>query len=246
MDSGYSTSLSNPSRTCIWFSMADKTCEIYHIYCWTARPSDLDRRRQGTLVEQHFWDENRPLCWQECEHRLQLSLEPALTFQPCRRLLQPLPRMWYLLNCRQLCLYLPSSLTITTICKFFFFPSYVAVLSDSKRSNLRFVIPQPPTIIYTADFNIMPNYISKPPASEAQANLSAPRQAIVTVTSTITSRISGSQQAVEPSSTTSISAGTFWALGNRRHQIGSVDIEKLKFRLLFVVWPSLVGLSLAL
>ncbi|KAF9560822.1 hypothetical protein CPC08DRAFT_818047 [Agrocybe pediades] len=125
-----------------------------------------------------------------------------------------------------------------------FIPSQVPANYHS--FNLRFVIPKPPTIIYTANFNLIPNYISKPAVTSQQGSLSVARQAVVTVTSTLSSRISGSQGTIiEPSRTVSVSAGAFWTPGKHRYKLGAMDMEKMKFRLLFIVWPSLVGLSMA-
>ncbi|KAF8154418.1 hypothetical protein B0H34DRAFT_619932, partial [Crassisporium funariophilum] len=106
--------------------------------------------------------------------------------------------------------------------------------------TLRFVSPKPPYVIYTADFSIIPNPLSLqavfPTPSSRTTLPSTP-----STSSTFLSRISTlSADAAAPSSTTDGGKTNSAGLGRWRW-----DAERMKFRLVFIVWPALVGLSLA-
>ncbi|CAA7270477.1 unnamed protein product [Cyclocybe aegerita] len=112
--------------------------------------------------------------------------------------------------------------------------------------TLRFITANPPQVIYTADFNIIPSpYLEDPPTSTTTTTSSS--SLLPTTDSTILSRISSTQPALpNPSdkpSSKSTSSSLTWSLGGRGKL---VDVERVKFRLLFIVWPALVGLSLAM
>ncbi|PPQ92739.1 hypothetical protein CVT25_015360 [Psilocybe cyanescens] len=130
----------------------------------------------------------------------------------------------------------------------------LSVPENFRHFTLRFLITQPPQIIYTADFNIIPNPYAPLPSSSSRNNASSSQApSVTTVTSTIISRITGSQSVLS-STTTKASKGVprmIWALGGHGRRPGppgggsKLDVEMIKFRLVFMVWPALVGLSMA-
>ncbi|KAF8958423.1 hypothetical protein BDZ97DRAFT_2078618 [Flammula alnicola] len=109
--------------------------------------------------------------------------------------------------------------------------------------TLHFITTEPPQTIYTADFSIIPDSFS------ASSSSVSPPSSVTTVTSTAFSRVIG-MQTPQPSSTQKANAGLgmSWGFGGRTDRGGSfgMDVEKMKFRLVFIVWPALVGLSMAL
>ncbi|KAH9476271.1 hypothetical protein JR316_0011842 [Psilocybe cubensis] len=133
----------------------------------------------------------------------------------------------------------------------------MSVPANFHHFNLRFITTQPPQIIYTADFNILANpYVAPPSPTSRNAVSSSKPVSIITVTSTVISRISGSQSGVLPSSTSKSSKGVprmVRALKGRRLRTAHgysersfyFDLEMIKFRLVFMVWPAIVGFSMA-
>ncbi len=112
-------------------------------------------------------------------------------------------------------------------------------------STLHFVTTDPRQTIYTADFGIIANAFSR-----SSSAIYSPSSTAVTVTDTVTSRII-STETPQPTASQKGSAGLglSWALGGRSTTPGgqfAIDADKMKFRMAFIVWPALVGLSMAL
>ncbi|KJA16140.1 hypothetical protein HYPSUDRAFT_47678 [Hypholoma sublateritium FD-334 SS-4] len=108
--------------------------------------------------------------------------------------------------------------------------------------TLHFVTAEPHQIIYTADFGIIPNAFSR-----SSSAIYSPSSQVVTVTSTITS-VSTEMPQPSVSQKGGAGLGLRWALGGRNKPGGqlAIDADKMKFRVTFIVWPALVGLSMAL
>ncbi|PPQ70264.1 hypothetical protein CVT26_014553 [Gymnopilus dilepis] len=127
---------------------------------------------------------------------------------------------------------------------------------------LRFIVSEPAMTIYTSDFAINPSPFTVRPRSSstsrsstssastsASASVSAQSVSTTTVTSTVISRVLPTSSA---QGSNSRSLRGLFSLGRhrRRRSLGEgrnyIDIEKVKFRLVFIGWPALVGLSMAL
>lgn len=132
------------------------------------------------------------------------------------------------------------------------------------QSTIRFVFKKPPMIVYTADFLIISSgqcsssesVMSCQHMSDYAAMLSSSTvTSMSTTSSSAISRISGTSN-VLPSSTVVADALGQGDAGMGLHSgskskgaastNGRVDLEKFKFRMIFIVWPALVGVSMAL
>ncbi|KIM38552.1 hypothetical protein M413DRAFT_243385 [Hebeloma cylindrosporum] len=128
-----------------------------------------------------------------------------------------------------------------------FIPSFIP--ANFHVYTLRFIATYPPQIIYTADFTIIPSPLA--PESSPKRRPSASSSSVpATVTKTILSRIAGTFSFPSPTAPAtqqhgSAGLGKTGALRGKGPSAGW-DIERIKFRIVFIVWPALVGLSMAL
>ncbi|KAF8900729.1 hypothetical protein CPB84DRAFT_1778773 [Gymnopilus junonius] len=125
---------------------------------------------------------------------------------------------------------------------------------------LRFITSEPAMTIYTSDFAINPSPFTahpKPSSSRSSTSsrsltgspsLSAELGATTTITSTVISRVLPTSS---PQGSNSRSLRGLLSLEQHRRgrplseRRNYIDMEKVKFRLVFIVWPTLVGLSMA-
>lgn len=129
--------------------------------------------------------------------------------------------------------------------------SYLCVsfpLNLQHDSTLRFIATYPPLVIYTADFTIIPSPLSPAPSPTRRSSLSS-STIPATVTRTVLSRIPATFSFPTPTAPTTQkqgNAGSGKSGGLRGKGPTGWDIEKMKFRIVFIVWPALVGLSMAI
>lgn len=129
---------------------------------------------------------------------------------------------------------------------------FVAPPAYSSLSVLRFVSGK--RTAYTADFVISPNSVNgSPVVGSAPGN---PAATFVLPNTTIISQLAPTKTMDTPQTVypNPLKPGQDVASGGKGHyhnsasSLGStrVDLEKLKFRLVFIVWPALIGISMAL
>ncbi|RDB16493.1 hypothetical protein Hypma_002854 [Hypsizygus marmoreus] len=111
---------------------------------------------------------------------------------------------------------------------------------NSSHYTLRFITKHPPLEIWTANFKIIPdNYLF--PAGFALANATSN----VTSSSTITS--TPQQTPVSTVRADPLTTSPSLTHGNGETSASTkIDLETYRFRVLFVLWPALVGISMAL
>ncbi|KIJ62321.1 hypothetical protein HYDPIDRAFT_30576 [Hydnomerulius pinastri MD-312] len=130
------------------------------------------------------------------------------------------------------------------------------VLNNGSKYTLRFVATEPYNmIVYSADFTINPantTNIATPTSSGVQSNGTSPVN-----TSSIGLPPGSSNKSSQPTSVVippqhSADAGTQQQQQQPGLQQGKknagrrIDIEKFKFRLVFIIWPVLMGITMAL
>ena len=162
-----------------------------------------------------------------------------------RHIWQPLQRTWIRSRCpRRSTSQHRSFRRITTRCELCLVFYVLLLRTTVLNSTLHFVTTEPRQTIYTADFGIIPNAFSR-----SSSAIYSPSSTAVTVTDTVTSRII-STETPQPTASQKGSAGLglSWALGGHSTPGGqfAIDADKMKFRMTFIVWPALVGLSMAL
>ncbi|KAF5309981.1 hypothetical protein D9619_010249 [Psilocybe cf. subviscida] len=148
-----------------------------------------------------------------------------------------------------------------------FIPSFVP--GNYHAFVLRFITTEPPQTIYTADFAIIPN----PASISVKGGPRTATPSTVVSTSTVISRVMGTgtgagtgtsgtgsgsgagQGSASPAEKTATAnsagrrakaAAHTWNEPRGTVDLFTVDTEKMKFRIVFIVWPTLVGLSMAL
>ncbi|KAG2125691.1 hypothetical protein DEU56DRAFT_961501 [Suillus clintonianus] len=139
-----------------------------------------------------------------------------------------------------------------------------SLVHDSSNFTLRYITNTPyDMIIYSADFTIVIQGDSLPTSTSASSSLG------VTSSSTSTSQnlffqatsasspsapSSSGSETPTPSATNIVmpplrpgDVGNInQPAGNSRNSGGRIDIEKLKFRVVFILWPALLGVTMAL
>lgn len=136
------------------------------------------------------------------------------------------------------------------------------------RSTIRFVFKSPPSIVYTADFIILSSGSCLSSESVPSGHIMSDYAAMSssfgitsmsgtqTTSSSAISRISGTNN-ISPSTTVVADAlgqgdagmglkGSSSKAKGAAATNGRIDVEKLKFRMVFIIWPALVGISMAL
>ena len=133
---------------------------------------------------------------------------------------------------------------------------------------MRFICQRPPLTIYTADFTITGISSLSPldvPAIDAHNNSNpnivyvTPELTLVLPDTTVVSTLKPTPSTVQASSTppsiTTLEDDGLNVPGSRQRngpvvfglcKRPTVDLERLKFRFVFIFWPTLVGISMAL
>jgi hypothetical protein len=137
------------------------------------------------------------------------------------------------------------------------FPSGIGMFAQIQKSTMRFLCRNPSLTIYTSDFTInnmtgsAPSaapLVIQPTKTTQEPFVTVPLLTLVLPNATIVSRLATTSSV---SAATTVSASTPGDNGESQARNSGetrkwVESDKMKFRLVFILWPTLIGLTMAL
>jgi hypothetical protein len=142
-------------------------------------------------------------------------------------------------------------------CEYHAPPSVIGMFAQIQKSAMRFVCGKPPLTIYTSDFTInnmtgsVPSaapLVIQPSKTTQGPFVTVPLLTLVLPNATVVSHLATTSSM---SAATTVLASTPGDKGESQARNNGetrkwVESDKMKFRLVFILWPTLIGLTMAL